>query len=40
MTVMFNLNTQKNASTRTLILFGIVVALGAMAQYVLLELVH
>lgn len=40
LTVMLDLDMQKNASRRTLILFGIVVALGAMAQYVLLELVH
>jgi hypothetical protein len=31
---------KRNAGRRTLILFGIVVALGAIAQYVLLELVH
>jgi hypothetical protein len=37
---MLDFNRQKSAGKRTLILFGIVVALGAMAQYVLLELVH
>lgn len=37
---MLDLNRQKISGKKTLILFGIVVALGAMAQYALLELVH